>query len=449
MRRHCIASDKQLMLPLAEPGDEAVPGEREGMVLVTESLMERVVERENLRRALRQVRRNKGSAGTDRMTVDELPEYLKRHWPSIREQLLQGSYRPQPVRRVSIPKPGGGERHLGIPTVLDRFLQQALMQVLQAEWDETFSASSYGFRPKRSAHQAVKAAQGYLREGYSWVVDLDLEKFFDRVNHDKRLSRVRQRVDDPRGLKLIHRYLKAGMMVDGAVEQRYEGTPQGGPLSPLLSNLLLDELDKELERRGHRFARYADDCNIYVKSKRAGERVLSSVTSFLERELCLQVNEQKSAVDRPWRRQFLGFTFSARRPNPLKVSDKALKRLKARVRELTRRTRGRSVPRIVSELRVALLGWKAYFGISEVLSPLRDIDKWIRRKLRCYIWKQWGRRGYRALRRRGVSRELAWNTCKSAHGPWRLSRSPALAFALPAKYFAGMGLPTLVAATTK
>lgn len=408
-------------------------------------LMERVLERENLRRALRQVRRNRGAPGIDGMTVDDLVVHLKTHWPAIRASLVEGTYQPQPVRRATIPKSGGGTRNLGIPVVLDRFVEQALLQVLQAEWDPTFSEGSFGFRPGRSAHQAVAQAQKHIRQGYSWVVDLDLERFFDQVNHDALLSRVRKRVKDRRVVALIHRFLKAGVLtLEGVTEPTAEGTPQGGPLSPLLANLLLDELDHELEKRGHRFVRYADDANIYVRSRQAGERVMASVTRFLGCRLKLKVNEAKSAVDRPWNRKFLGFTFTHSRSIRRKVSKKSLKAFKAKVRELTGRTRGRPIRKIVSELRRYILGWRGYFGFAEVTSPLRDLDKWIRRRLRCYHWKQWGRRGYRELRKRGVSQDLAWNTSKSAHGPWRLSQSPALAIALPARYFVALGLPALV-----
>lgn len=445
MTRGGIASVKQLELPLGRPGDETATGEgKEDTPVGVLKLMERVLERENLLMALRQVKRNKGGPGIDGMTVEQLPDHLREHWSSIKAALLDGTYKPRPVKRVEIPKLGGGVRKLGVPTVVDRFIQQALLQVLQADWDPTFSSSSFGFRPDRSAHQALAQAQGYLRGGYTWVVDIDLEKFFDRVNHDVLMRKVRARVEDRRVLVLINRFLKAGVSSKGDVEPAREGTPQGGPLSPLLANLLLDGLDKELERRGHRFARYADDCNVYVRSRVAGERVMASLRRFLARRLKLRINEEKSAVDRPWRRTFLGFTFTGRRPNRRKVSIKAVKAFKTNVREITRRTRGHAISRVIAELGTFLLGWKGYFGYAEVTSPLRDLEKWIRLRLRCYLWKQWGLRGYRELRRRGVDRELAWNTCKSAHGPWRLSQSPALYHALPNRYFAEHGLPSLV-----
>lgn len=427
---------------IASAQDETVVGETGGDAPVgSGNLMESVVEKGNLIAALRKVERNGGSPGIDGMTVEELRGYLMEHWPEIKESLLRGTYKPKPVKRVEIPKPGGGTRSLGIPTVLDRFIQQAVLQILQGRWDGSFSDSSFGFRPGRSAHQATERAQSYLRKGWRWVVDIDLEKFFDRVNHDKLMSLIKERVGDVRVLKQINRYLKSGAMVGEVYEPTGEGTPQGGPLSPLLANLLLDRLDKELERRGHRFARYADDCNIYVRSKRAGERVMAGVTRYLSQRLLLKVNEQKSAVARPWQRTFLGFTllYSCKKT----VSDKAVKRFKEEVRLQSRRTRGTSVTKVVAGLRKYLVGWNAYFGVCESRSILKELDSWVRRRLRCYLWKQWGSSGYRELRRRGVSRDLAWNTAKSAHGPWRLSRSPALAFALPARYFAALGLPSL------
>lgn len=442
------ASDNRYVPAAVDPRDESAAGKRDVPESVSNSaLLDQVLERTNLQRALKQVRQNQGAPGIDGMTVDELPGYLRDHWLEIRAQLVAGSYRPQPVRRVEIPKDNGnGVRLLGVPTVLDRFLQQAIAQVVSAQWEPHFHPKSYGFRPQRSAHEAVRQLQADIRDGYRWVVDLDLEAFFDRVNHDRLVARLKCHVPDAALLRLINRFLKAGVQVGDHTEATTRGLPQGGPLSPVLSNVVLDELDWELDRRGHRFARYADDCNIVVRSVRAGQRVMQSVTRFIEDSLRLTVNARKSAVDRPWNRKFLGFTVS-RNGTKLKVAEKAIDKLKARVRELTRRTRGHRLDDIVAELRETLLGWKAYFGIAEVLSPLRDIDKWIRRKLRCYTWKQWGRAGYRELRRRGVSVREAWNTSKSAHGPWRLSKTPALALALPARYFSSLGLPSLAASS--
>jgi len=443
MKSDAKASGNRPRPAVAVPREERVAGESGQPASIPPStLLGCVLECRNLQRALKQVRQNQGAPGIDGMTVDELPAYLRHHWPAIRAQLVAGSYRPQPVRRVVIPKPGGGQRQLGIPTVLDRFIQQAIAQVVSAQWEPHFHPCSYGFRPGRSAHQAVRQLQAEIRNGRDWMVDLDLEAFFDRVNHDRLMGRLKQHVDDRALLRLINRYLKAGVRVGERTEPTSLGVPQGGPLSPVLANVVLDELDWELDRRGHCFARYADDCNILVGSQRAGERVMGSVKRFLEATLRLTVNTRKSAVERPWNRTFLGFTVT-RKDARLKVAAKAIARLKAQVRILTRRTRGRRLVDIVAELRESLLGWKAYFGIAEVLSPLRDIDKWIRRKLRCYQWKQWGRAGYRELRRRGVSVREAWNSAKSAHGPWRLSRTPALALALPARYFATLGLPAL------
>ena len=412
---------------------------------ITEQLMEEVCERENCKQALKRVKANKGSAGMDGMTVQQLPEFLKQHWPAIREQLLSGTYKPQPVRRVEIPKPDGGVRKLGIPTVLDRFIQQAVMQVLQGRWDRTFSNHSYGFRPERSAHQAVAQAQQYIAEGYRWVVDLDLEKFCDRVNHDKLAAKIAERVSDWRMLKLIRGFLRAGVMEGGLVSPVDEGTPQGGPLSPLLSNIVLDEFDRELERRGLRFARYADDSNIYVRSRRAGERVMASITRFITTKLKLKVNEQKSAVARPWERKFLGFSFTWDREPRRRIAPKAVLRFKAKVRELTRRTRGVSVEKMAQELGRYLRGWIGYFGRSQTPSVLEDLEKWVRHRLRSVIWKQWKRGSVRfaELRKRGVNRELAAKTAGSGHGPWRLANSWALSYALPNAYFDSLGIPRL------
>ena len=347
------------------------------------------------------------------------------------------------MTRVEIPKPGGGVRQLGVPTVLDRFIQQALRQGLQPEWDKTFSDGSDGVRPGRSAHQAIARAQRYVGEGYSWVVDLDLETCFDRGNHEKLMSLVKARGADRRGLQRIDRDLKAGALTDEGLEATVEGTPQGGPVAPLLAHRLLDGLARELARRGHRFVRDADDGNIYVKSARAGQRVLASVPRFWARRLTRAVKAAKRGVDRPWRRTLLGLTFTGPRPNRRRVREKALKACKQEVRRKTSRTRGVSLARVVGDLWRHLDGWYAYFSFAEAPSVFKELDSWIRRRLRCYLWKQWGRRRYRALRRRGVSRDLAWNTVKSAHGPGRLSRSPALAIALPGSYFDGLGLPRL------
>jgi len=407
-----------------------------------ERLMEEILDHENLREALKRVKANKGSAGIDRMTVAMVSDYLKEHWPEIREQVLSGTYMPQPVLRVEIPKPDGGVRKLGIPVVVDRFLQQAVMQVLQGKWDPTFSEHSYGFRPNRSAHQGVAKAHGYIAEGYTWLVDLDLEKFFDRVNHDKLMGLVAKRITDKRVLKLIRAFLNAGVMERGLVSAIDEGTPQGGPLSPLLSNIVLDELDRELERRSHRFVRYADDCNIYVRSQRAGERVMESVTGFITQKLKLKVNSEKSAVARPWERKFLGFSFTAKEPQKRRIAPKSMVRFKDRVREITRRTRGVSLQGMVEDLNVYLRGWHGYFRFCQTPSVLVDLDSWIRRKLRCVMWKQWkrGRTRYKELRKRGINAVLAAKTAGNPHGPWRLSHSPGLCVAFPNAYFDGIGL---------
>jgi RNA-directed DNA polymerase len=410
--------------------------------------MEVVLDKTNLQAALSRVIANKGAAGVDGMTVDQLSEYLLRSWPTIRQRLLNGHYKPQPVKRVYIPKPDGGERALGIPTVLDRFIQQALLQALSPRWEPTFSDHSYGFRPGRSAHQAVERAQGYITEGHGWVVDIDLEKFFDRVNHDMLMGRVMKRIRDVRIVKLIRAYLNAGVMENGLVSgSDGEGTPQGGPLSPLLSNLVLDELDKELEQRGHQFVRYADDCNIYVKSERAGRRVMKGISALFTRKLKLKVNTAKSAVDRPGRRKFLGFSFTFGSKPKRRIAPKAIEKMKKRVRELTRRTRGVDAKRMVESLSVYLRGWIGYFGRCQTPSVLDGLDSWIRRRLRAVAWKQWkrGPRRFAELKRRGVSKDLAAQTAGSVHNVWRISRSPALSIALPNRLWERLGLPRLSA----
>jgi RNA-directed DNA polymerase len=432
----------------AGKGSETLMAKRKSESLAgTERLMEEVCELENSKQALQRVKANKGSPGVDGMTVKELPEYLKQHGLEIGEQLRNGTYQPQPVRRVEIQKPdGSGVRKLGIPCVLDRFVQQAVLQVLQKRWDPTFSEHSHGFRPGRSARQAVREAQQYIAEGHGWVADLDLEKFFDRVNHDRLLAAVAERVADKRMLKLIRAFLEAGVMEDGLVSPVDEGTPQGGPLSPLLSNLVLDELDRELERRGHHFVRYADDCNIYVGSERAGQRVMESVTRFITHRLKLKVNQAKSAVARPGQRKFLGFSFTSERKPRRRIAPKAIVRFKERIREQTYRTRGISLTQMVKEIATYLRGWLGYFGDCQTPAVLQRLESWLRRRLRSAVWKQWkrGRKRFRELRKRGVGKDLAAQTAGSPHGPWRLANSPALSLALPNAYFAELGLPPMV-----
>jgi RNA-directed DNA polymerase len=412
----------------------------------TGRLMELICERENLKEALRQVKANKGSPGVDGMTIVGITGYLKQHWPTIKEQLLSGTYEPKPVRRVEIPKPDGGVRKLGIPTVLDRFIQQAVLQVLQRRWDGTFSENSYGFRPGRSAHQAVAQAQQYIAAGHGWCVDLDLEKFFDRVNHDKLMGQIAKRVEDKRLLKLIRAFLNAGVIENGLVSPSVEGTPQGGPLSPLLSNLVLDELDRELERRGHRFVRYADDCNIYVRSERAGQRVMEGITQFITHKLKLKVNEAKSAVARPQERKFLGFTFTAGPEVKRAIAPKALDRFKRRIREITQRAKGVSMETTMEELAPYMRGWRSYFGFCETPEVLVALTRWIRLRLRAAMWRQWKtpRRRRAALMELGVLPRLASNTAGSGLGPWYLAKAKALSVGLSNAYFKSLGLPSLV-----
>jgi group II intron reverse transcriptase/maturase len=397
-------------------------------------------------RAYRRVVSNKGAPGIDGVTVEELKRRLQARWEAIRKELLEGTYKPAPVRKVEIPKPNGGTRTLGIPTVLDRLIQQAIYQAIQAWYDMRFSDRSFGFRLGRGTHDALERAREHVAAGHRWVVDLDLEKFFDRVNHDILMSRLARRIKDKRILLLIRRYLQAGMMEGGLVSPRAEGTPQGGPLSPLLSNILLDELDQELERRGHRFVRYADDCNIYVQSKRAGERILTSVERFLRERLRLTVNREKSAVDRPWNRKFLGYTFTTNLQPKLKVAPQAIKRLKARLRGIFRRGRGRNLGRVIEDLRPVLMGWTTYFRKSDVRTAFEEVDQWIRRKLRAILWRQWKRPWTRAreMQRRGLERDRAWTSATNGRGPWWNAGASHMNQAVPTRTFNHLGLVSVL-----
>lgn len=411
-----------------------------------ERLMEEIVSRPNMMKAYNRVVSNKGAAGVDCMSTGQLKGYLQTEWPRIKEELLKGTYQPLPVRKVEIAKPGGGIRMLGIPTVLDRLIQQALHQELGPLFEPGFSASSYGFRPGKSAHQAVMAARDKVAEGQRWVVDIDLAQFFDRVNHDILMSRVARKVKDKRVLLLIRRYLQAGLFAGGVVSPRSEGTPQGGPLSPLLSNILLDELDKELESRGHTFCRYADDCNIYVGTRRSAERVMASITSFLEKRLKLTVNHEKSAVARPWERQFLGYGLTHHRSPKLKVGKKALERLKTKLREVSRKGRGRNLKRVIEEATPLLRGWSNYFKLAEVKKPFEELDSWFRRKLRCILWRQWKRTFTRArkLMQRGLSKEHTWRSATNGRGPWWNAGASHMNEAFDLSYFRKLGLMSLL-----
>jgi len=444
----------QLELPLEGRGEAPTVQRSEEVPMAARAtersgrcdLMEMAVRRSNLQNALKRVRSNKGSPGIDGMTVGELSAHLKGHWEEIREQLLAGTYRPQMVKRQLIPKSGGGMRELGIPTVLDRFIQQAMLQVLQSELDRSFSRNSYGFRPGKSAHQAVCEAQKYVQEGYRWVVDVDLEKFFDRVNHDVLMGKLAKRIEDRRMLMIIRRYLEAGVMAQGGVViERYEGTPQGGPLSPLLANVLLDEVDKELEKRGHRFVRYADDSNVYVRSRRAGERVMRHLRKLFA-GLKLHVNESKSAIDLAQRRKILGYSFWVTPEKTVKrrVSKKAIQAMKDRVREITKRNRGRSIGETVTELRSYLVGWKEYYRLADTPRIFSDLDEWIRHRLRALHLKQW-KRGptiYRELRSRGMSHTSAARVAANGRR-WWLNSAKLINLALPITYFDQLQLPRL------
>ena len=408
--------------------------------------MDAVVERNNLWRAYERVVRNKGAAGVDGLSVADFKAWLQQHWPSVRAALLAGEYMPMAIRKVDIPKPNGGVRSLGIPTVLDRLIQQALLQVLQPEFEPEFSDHSYGFRPGRNAWQAVQQAQGYIKEGRRWVVDLDLEKFFDRVNHDILMSRLARKVKDERVLKLIRRYLEAGMMSGGTVSARMEGTPQGGPLSPLLSNILLTDLDRELERRGHRFCRYADDCNIYVGSEMAGLRAMVAVTDYLERKLKLRVNLEKSAVARPWTRKFLGYSFTPHKQARVKIAGTSLQRLKDKVRLIVAGNASRNLVATIEELNPVLRGWTSYFRLTEVKGVLQELDGWIRRKLRCLLWRQWKRPATRSkrLQSRGLDEQRAWKSACNGRGPWWNAGASHMNAAYPKGFFDVLGLVSLL-----
>jgi RNA-directed DNA polymerase len=430
----------------AQTSGSNFPGNKEQSDSTQPGLIERMLERGNMLRALQAVEANQGAAGVDGMEVGQLRNYLREHWTGTKEQLLKGTYEPKPVRRVDIPKPGGGTRMLGIPTVMDRLIQQGIHQILSPIWDEEFSPHSYGFRPGRSAAQAVKAAQSHVQSGKRWVIDMDLEKFFDRVNHDVLMARVRRRVKDERMLKLIRRYLRSGIMQNGLTEPRREGTPQGGPLSPLLSNILLDDLDKELERRGHAFCRYADDCNIYVGSQRSGERVMQSLSRFLRDELKLTVNPKKSAVDRPWKRKFLGFSMTAQRECRVRVAPQAVKRLKENLRESFRAGRGRNLRTFIASLKPKLRGWASYFSVAETRNVFEDLDQWVRRKLRCMEWRKWKkpRTRMRRLIALGLDRERARDSAFNGRGPWWNAGASHMNAALPTSHLRQLGLISLL-----
>ena len=410
-------------------------------------LLNQILSRENMLQALKRVEQNKGSHGVDMMPVQNLRQHIVENWLSIKEAILKGTYEPMPVRRVEIPKPDGGVRLLGIPTVTDRLIQQAIAQVLSKVYDPTFSENSYGFRPNRSAHDAVRKAKEYIRDGHRWVVDMDLEKFFDKVNHDRLMGTLAKRIQDKPLLKLIRKYLQSGVMINGVVSSTFEGTPQGGPLSPLLSNIVLDELDKELERRGHKFVRYADDCNIYVKSKRAGLRTMASIQRFIEGKLRLKVNEKKSAVDRPWKRKFLGFSFTYHKEPKVRIAKESLKRMKNKVREITSRKMPYPMEYRIQKLNQYLMGWCGYFALADTKSIFLELDKWIRRRLRMCLWKNWKKpkTKIRNLIQLGVPQWQAYEWGNTRKSYWRISNSPILHRTLGNSYWRNQGLKSLEA----
>jgi len=409
----------------------------------TMQLMEQLVERQNLLEAYNRVIGNKGTCGVDGVKIEDFRNYLQENWRRIRQELVDGVYQPQPVRRVEIPKPNGGRRELGIPTLIDRLIQQALNQILTPIFEPSFSRYSYGFRPGRNAQQAVEQAREYIREGRRWVVDMDLEKFFDKVNHDILMERIRKKIKDPRVLNLIRRYLKAGIMENGVVTTNEEGTPQGGPLSPLLSNIMLTDLDNELEKRGHAYCRYADDSNIYVKSEAAGKRVLESMTRFLETKLKLKVNKEKSAVGRPWQRKFLGYSFTSQKQTRIRVHEESVEKLRSKIKGLCRTGRGWNTAEFIKKkLNPVIRGWINYFGKAETPTFAKNLDAWIRRRVRVMIWRQWGKckSKFRKLKQLGVKEEQAFMMAYSSKGPWRMSGFKTLAEALPWNYFEELGL---------
>ena len=408
-------------------------------------MLNQILERQNMIQALKRVETNKGSHGVDMMPVQTLRQHILENWDTIKSQILNGTYEPQPVRRVEIPKPDGGVRLLGIPTVTDRLIQQAISQILSKEYDKTFSDHSYGFRPNRSAHDAVRKAKGYLKEGYRWVIDMDLEKFFDKVNHDRLMATLAKRISNKPLLKLIRKYLQAGVMIHGVVSTTEEGTPQGGPLSPLLSNIVLDELDKELEKRGHKFVRYADDCNIYVKTERAGLRVMESVQRFIEGKLRLKVNEKKSAVDRPWKRKFLGFSFTFHKEPKVRITKSSIVRMKKKVREITSRKMPYSMEHRIEKLNQYLGGWCGYFALADTHSIFKTLDSWIKRRLRMCLWKNWKkpRTRVRNLIRLKVPCGKAYEWGNTRKGYWRISKSPILHRTLGNSFWESQGLKSL------